>query len=278
MRSESRETRPKSMATVVVCLSGVLARSSTPTLALVMTASVVSGTISETDPTNVVFPTPKPPATTIFTDVIAFATAPPSSAGLELAKSTEYPFKQVDVGPAVGVQRRPDLHKTLFCHVRHQDPRDTERYPAQGGDLRHGPPLLAEVADRLALGGEGPELAARRRRRGDQCLQRQVGLRLGPTAGHRIGPYQRTGRTLTDRPLLSGDLLGRSRQLPAARRLGQRPGRTGRRVAEPRGAPGVSTVRWCHHFLLSVVGQWMPGVRAAGVSARPARSTSSVIS
>ena len=61
--------RPKSMATVVVVLFGVAARSSTPTLASVITASVVSGAISETDPTKVVLPTPNPPATTIFVDV-----------------------------------------------------------------------------------------------------------------------------------------------------------------------------------------------------------------
>ncbi|GAA5062761.1 hypothetical protein GCM10023259_052180 [Thermocatellispora tengchongensis] len=41
-----------------------------PTLASVITASVVSGMISDTAPTKVVFPTPKPPATTIFVDVI----------------------------------------------------------------------------------------------------------------------------------------------------------------------------------------------------------------
>jgi hypothetical protein len=40
-------------------------------LASVITASVVSGMISETDPTNVVLPTPKPPATTIFAEIVA---------------------------------------------------------------------------------------------------------------------------------------------------------------------------------------------------------------
>ena len=59
------------MATVVVRLFGTALRSSTLALAAVITASVVSGTISETDPTNVVLPTPKPPAMTILTDVVA---------------------------------------------------------------------------------------------------------------------------------------------------------------------------------------------------------------
>ena len=75
------------MATVVVVLFGTWDRSSTPVLAAVITASVVSGVISETDPTKVVLPTPKPPATTILTDVIA--TSPASlRRGAELAKST----------------------------------------------------------------------------------------------------------------------------------------------------------------------------------------------
>src|ERR1700727_1533150 len=96
IRPASRVSRPKSMATVVVPLSGTKERSSTSVLAEVMTASVVSGVISDTDPTNVVLPTPKPPATTIFTEVIA---VPATSGGatLELAKSPEHPFKQVHV-------------------------------------------------------------------------------------------------------------------------------------------------------------------------------------
>src|SRR5215831_7389719 len=93
----SRVTRPKSIATVVVVLSGTWDRSSTPALAAVITASVVSGVISETDPTKVVLPTPKPPATTIFTDVIAAAGS--SGRRSELAKSTELPFEQGH-GPA----------------------------------------------------------------------------------------------------------------------------------------------------------------------------------
>src|ERR1700680_3631138 len=92
----SRVIRPKSIATVVVVLSGTWERSSTLSLAEVITASVVSGVISETDPTKVVLPTPKPPATTILTDVIA-ASRGLSHGGSDLAKFTEYPFEQVKV-------------------------------------------------------------------------------------------------------------------------------------------------------------------------------------
>src|SRR5690606_37565267 len=60
--------RPKSSATVVVVLVDE-APSSMPTATDVMAASVDSGAISEMEPTNVVLPTPKPPAITIFTGV-----------------------------------------------------------------------------------------------------------------------------------------------------------------------------------------------------------------
>src|SRR5215216_3734263 len=84
--------RPKSMATVVVPLPGTLAGSSMPTPATVITASVVRGVISETAPTRVVLPTPNPPATTIFAEVIA--TARRGYLWSEPAKSTQHPFQQ----------------------------------------------------------------------------------------------------------------------------------------------------------------------------------------
>ncbi|CAM5540572.1 hypothetical protein SRIMM317S_01854 [Streptomyces rimosus subsp. rimosus] len=70
IRSWSSVMRPKSIATVVVVLSWTWLRSSIPAEAEVITASVRSGLISETAPTNVVLPTPKPPATTIFAEVV----------------------------------------------------------------------------------------------------------------------------------------------------------------------------------------------------------------
>src|SRR5918994_604214 len=97
MRSSSRVMRPKSMATVVVVLSPVWVRSSMPAEAEVMMASVRRGLISETAPTNVVLPTPKPPATTIFAEVVERA------APLELPKSTEHPFEQCHVWLTAGV-------------------------------------------------------------------------------------------------------------------------------------------------------------------------------
>src|SRR4051794_12736180 len=57
--------RPKSITTVVVALFSTPAVSSPPSAA-VRTSSVCSGRISETEPTKVVLPAPKPPAMRIF--------------------------------------------------------------------------------------------------------------------------------------------------------------------------------------------------------------------
>src|SRR5437763_9931940 len=125
MSPASRVTRPKSIATVVVVLSGTCDRSSTPALAAVMTASVVSGVISETDPTKVVLPTPKPPATTILTDVIGVSSES-LRRGLELAKSTEYPFEQVEVRAAVSVIQLVNPDEPLHGHVGDEHSRDAQ--------------------------------------------------------------------------------------------------------------------------------------------------------
>src|ERR1700756_3801912 len=137
-RSFSSVIRPKSMATVVVFFSGTWDRSSTSVEATVITASVVNGWISDTEPTKVVLPTPKPPATTIFTDVIAEASPPPwGRATLDLTESTKHPFEQVHVGAAFRVIPLVDAHESVRAHVRDQDPRDAERYPEHGRDLGH---------------------------------------------------------------------------------------------------------------------------------------------
>src|ERR1700754_2361357 len=108
------------MATVVVDLAGVWARSSTPTDSLVTSASVRRGTISETDPTRVVLPTPKPPATTIFVEAAVMRLTP--GAALECAESTEGPFEKVEafvVGGFLG-ERRLDVDVTLLDEIAEQ--------------------------------------------------------------------------------------------------------------------------------------------------------------
>jgi len=75
------------MATVVVVLLLTFDASSTWAAAVVMAASVVSGGISESVPTRVVFPTPKPPATMIFAergaDLFVAVGGVPSMVGVE---------------------------------------------------------------------------------------------------------------------------------------------------------------------------------------------------
>ncbi len=95
-----------------------------PAEADVITASVRSGLISETAPTNVVLPTPKPPATTIFAEVVERA-APP----LELAKSTEHPFEQCHIWLAAGglvAAGLVDSDESRLCQVGYEDPGHAE--------------------------------------------------------------------------------------------------------------------------------------------------------
>src|SRR5215831_10483816 len=150
MSPASRVTRPKSIATVVVVLSGTCDRSSTAALAAVMTASVVRGVISETDPTKVVLPTPKPPATTILTEVIAVSPVL-FRAGLELAKSTENPFEQVEIWAALGVVELVDPDQSLYRHVGDEDAGYTQRHPEHCRYFCHRAPVPAEAQDRLTL-------------------------------------------------------------------------------------------------------------------------------
>src|SRR5882757_10396506 len=96
--------RPKSIATVVVTFPGTARVSSTPSPAEVIIASVVNGVISETEPTSVVLPTPKPPAMTIFADV----TRPVGGrCGVmsEPPKSTQHPLQQFSTHRVVVVER-----------------------------------------------------------------------------------------------------------------------------------------------------------------------------
>src|SRR5437868_8269532 len=183
IRSRSRERRPKSMATVVVCLFGVWARSSMPAEASVITASVVSGTISETAPTNVVLPTPKPPATTIFVDV-----SPPP---LEPAKSTEYPFKHVEVGLSLAEARLVQADESFVGHVRDQHASHSQGEAQQRRDLGDRPERPAERHDGLLLRGEQGHLVVRDRHRGDEGLQGQVVSGFRSSTGDCVGTEQR---------------------------------------------------------------------------------------
>src|SRR3954470_24072193 len=150
------------MATGVVRLFGVADRSSCPALASVITASVVSGMISDTEPTNVVLPTPKPPATTIFAEIVAAVAIrcgpvparrrpegserPPAGRKLEPTESTQHPFHQCEVRRAAGTARGL-VHgdHTEPRHVTEEHPGDAERDRQERGDLGHRSGLLAQL-------------------------------------------------------------------------------------------------------------------------------------
>jgi hypothetical protein len=84
----------------------------------------------------VVLPTPKPPATTIFTEVIADASPPPCGrATLDLTESTKHPFEQVKVGSAFGVVTLVNAYEAVRTHVRDQNPRHAEWHPQDRRDL-----------------------------------------------------------------------------------------------------------------------------------------------
>src|SRR3954469_19452001 len=115
--------RPKSIATVVVVLPGTCRLSSTPTPAEVMIASVVSGVISETEPTSVVLPTPNPPAMTIFADVTRPTVGRCDMS--EPAKSTQHPLQQFSAHRVIRVvQGCRFIHrdKAIRGHVGDEHP------------------------------------------------------------------------------------------------------------------------------------------------------------
>src|SRR4029077_7410 len=97
-------------------------------LATVMTASVVSGVISDTEPTNVVLPTPNPPATTILTEVIAGASAL-GWATLDLTESTKHPFEQMEVRTALRVIALMNADEAVRAHIRDENPGYAQRQP-----------------------------------------------------------------------------------------------------------------------------------------------------
>src|SRR4051812_44586314 len=102
-----------------------------------MIASVVSGVISDTEPTSVVLPAPNPPAMTIFADV----TRPEDERGgvmSEPPKSTQHPLQQFCAHRVVVVERGRLVRRdqSVGRHVRDKYPRHTQRQLHPGGDLR----------------------------------------------------------------------------------------------------------------------------------------------
>src|SRR6185312_5816757 len=161
--------RPKSIATVVVVLLGVAVRSSTPTEADVMTASVRRGTISETAPTKVVLPAPNPPDTTIFVDREGRRSEP--------LKATEHPPQECWITfVAIGCRGLEDLDQAEVDHVGDDHSGHPEGDLELRRDLRDADGALADLQHCVVLGGEQgalPRLTSVGRRQ-DQCLEVQL--------------------------------------------------------------------------------------------------------
>src|SRR3954471_11977438 len=170
-RVGSTVMQPKSIATVVVVLRGVWLRSSTPAATSVMAASVVSGSISEIEPTAVVLPTPKPPAITILTGsggrTAEVGTAAPRMAGS--VGVTEYPPGVWDGAEAIddpaqdgrvmGDAGVGHVHRQLSRRpqVLGEDPYDVQVQPQPGRELRDGLRLPAGGHDVVLFEGEPVE-------------------------------------------------------------------------------------------------------------------------
>src|SRR5262249_30659331 len=139
-----------------------------------------SGLISETAPTRVVLPTPKPPATTIFAEVVARVGA----AALELAKSTEDPFEQRDVRRTARLARGGGLvdgDETGLGKVGDEDAGDPERDSGERGDLGDRLDLAAQADDAGVLGQQAAGAVGVAGGR-DQRLDGQLVARPGAAA------------------------------------------------------------------------------------------------
>src|SRR5919108_3402955 len=189
MSWSSTVMRPKSIATVVVVLSGTAAVSSTPTDRAVMSCSVVSGGISDTDPTKVVLPAPNPPATRTLSGMSCWPACVGAPRDSTRTESIQKPPKDRVAGPAVGGDRlrQVDGEVAGVGEVADQHPGDPHGHLQRRADLRqrHRPGAHPD---------DGAQLHLQRRARsagalggGHHRLQRQV-LPGGPgaAAGERV--------------------------------------------------------------------------------------------
>src|SRR5262249_6326383 len=152
--------------------------SSRPTAAAVISASVVSGAISEIAPTVVVLPTPKPPAMMIFTGIGARGPSEGTAAWPVAAASGRYSGDRTESThhsqDAVGVMSGHDVHRVDVeiaggAQVADEYAGHAEVQPQAGGDLGHRDRLRAQPDDGLHFRGQvrdrhrGPEAGGRAR-------------------------------------------------------------------------------------------------------------------
>src|ERR1700744_518576 len=114
--------------------AGVGSSMSTPTEASVTIASVRSGMISDTAPTKVVFPTPNPPAMTIFVE--AWPRSEYASECFKATHSPSYELVALITGRTFG-QRSMYVKVTGKNQITDQDARDAQWQIHQGRDFGH---------------------------------------------------------------------------------------------------------------------------------------------
>src|SRR4051812_7715376 len=173
--------RPKSRATVVVVLSSIPPRLSMPTLAVVMSSSVFSGSISLAAPTKVVFPTPKPPAIRILTWV---------GNGSDSFKAIEQLLQEVSVGGYGGGTRGPHGHGFTLHEVGEEHLGDDDGEAHVRGHLGDGDRATAEPEHLGVL-----EIQAGRCLGGRDHQREEVefDVRTRTAGAHRVRAYQGTG-------------------------------------------------------------------------------------
>src|SRR5690625_2998458 len=163
--SSSIVMRPKSIATVVVVLSGVTEVSSCGTLASVMIASVVTGGTSDTERTNVVLPAPTPPAMTILLDIFFRLDRLSLEKSFETTKS---PLQNLVFGRTAAGDGWVDVDQVLFGQVADQNLCHTEGDVQLGRHFGERPRFPAQFVDVDRLRHEGASRLLPRLGRRDQ--------------------------------------------------------------------------------------------------------------
>src|SRR3569833_1614312 len=151
--------RPRSKASEVVVLASTPSASSMPTPAFIITSTVLSGRISLTARTMVIFPTPIPPTITIFRAF--FAVLRKGTIWSEIFESNEHLLQGGRIGQLGrgGGRRRVARGDAAGVEeVAQEDLDDTDGKPKCGGDLHDGGGTAAHLQDLRVLG-----LHARRR-------------------------------------------------------------------------------------------------------------------
>src|SRR5215211_759206 len=188
--------RPKSMATVVVVLSGTMAVSSTPTDSAVMCCSVVRGGISEIAPTKVVLPAPNPPATRALSGMSSRGAGGGGRGLSTRTESIEQPSQDDVTGAAIAVAGpwQVDIEVAAVGQVTDEHPGHPHRHLEGGADLgqRLGPGAHLDDRPRLHLQRRrGGERAAAG---GDDGLQGQLlAVTAGPAPGDGVDRHHPVG-------------------------------------------------------------------------------------